>query len=290
VTSQTIWLDVAHLRKRVDDSLDWGAKTVATLSGPPRTALNPIPSFGCRFNQTIDLTKTAWYLAKMVEGSKIDALLDAPDTTREALVRVALERFGTNGFEATSTREISKAAGANIAAIAYHFGGKEGLRRACAEYVAALIGQKLGPALGGVDADLPLGPSGALARLSRAFEAMIDFVVVNPEAEPIARFMLREMTHPSPAFDLIHEGALAPMHEALCILWARATGDDPKSEVTRLSTLATFAQALYFRIARRVVLRRMGWRDIGPQQASAIKRVLLRNLKAATEAARRAPP
>jgi AcrR family transcriptional regulator len=225
----------------------------------------------------------------MVEHSKVDTPFDAPDTTREALVRVALERFGTNGFEATSTREISKAAGANIAAIAYHFGGKEGLRRACAEYVAALIGQTLGPALGGVAADRPLDPDDALAQLSRAFEAMIDFVVVNPEAEPIARLMLREMTHPSPAFEIIHDGAMAPMHQSLCVLWAKATGDDAKSEVTRLSTLAAFGQALYFRIARRVVLRRMDWRDIGPQQAGAIKRVLLRNLRASIEAARRVP-
>ena len=212
-----------------------------------------------------------------------------PDKTRDALVRVALDRFGANGFEATSTREISTAAGANIAAIAYHFGGKEGLRKACAEYVASLIGRKLGPVLGGVAANAPLGRDDALAQLSRAFEAMIDFVVVSPEAEPIARFMLREMTQPSPAFDLIHDGAMAPMHEGLCLLWARATGGKPGSEATRLATLATIAQALYFRIARRVVLRRLDWGDIGPTQAAAIKRVLLRNLHASIEAARRAP-
>lgn len=226
----------------------------------------------------------------MVARSKIDTRSRTPDRTREVLVRVALERFGTNGFDATSTREISKLAGANIAAIAYHFGGKEGLRTSCAEYVAALIGRTLGPALGGAAADRARGPDEALAQLLRAFEAMIDFAVVSPEAEPIARFMLREMTHPSPAFELIHNGAMAPMHEGLCILWAQATGGDAKSEATRLSALATFAQALYFRIARRVVLRRMDWRDIGPRQAGAIKRVLLRNLKASIEAARRAPP
>jgi AcrR family transcriptional regulator len=242
-----------------------------------------------QLNQSIDLFVTRCYSEKMSEHVKTDTPLDVPDTTREVLVRVALERFGANGFEATSTREISRAAGANIAAIAYHFGGKEGLRRACAEYVAALIGQTLGPALSGVAADRPFGPDEALAQLLRVFEAMIDFVVVNPNAEPIARFMLREMTHPSPAFEVIHDGAIAPMHEGLCVLWARATGDDAKSETTHLSTLAIFAQALYFRIARRVVLRRMEWRDIGPRQAGAIKRVLLRNLKAAIEAAHRAP-
>ena len=150
----------------------------------------------------------------MAARSRKPPAADSTDRTREVLVRVALERFGTNGFDATSTREISKLAGANIAAIAYHFGGKEGLRTSCAEYVAALIGRTLGPALGGAPADRARGPDEALAQLLRAFEAMIDFAVVSPEAEPIARFMLREMTHPSPAFDLIHDGAMAPMHES----------------------------------------------------------------------------
>jgi AcrR family transcriptional regulator len=225
----------------------------------------------------------------MAARSRKAAAADLPDTTREALVRVALERFGANGFEATSTREIANAAGANIAGIVYHFGGKEGLRKACAEYVSGLIGRTLGPALSGVAVERPLGRDEALAQLSRAFETMIDFVAVNPESEPIARFMLREMTQPSPAFDLIYDGAMAPMHEALCLLWARATGGEAGSEATRLATLAIFAQALYFRIARRVVLRRLDWRDIGPSQAGAIKRILLRNLDASIEAARRAP-
>ncbi len=59
--------------------------------------------------------------------------------TRAALIRVGLDLFGARGFEAASTRAIAAAAGANVAAIAYHFGGKEGLRLACADHVAATI-------------------------------------------------------------------------------------------------------------------------------------------------------
>ena len=58
------------------------------------------------------------------------------DATRAALVAAALKLFGDKGFEAASTREIAAAAEVNIAMIAYHFGGKEGLRAACADFVA----------------------------------------------------------------------------------------------------------------------------------------------------------
>src|SRR5580693_5978684 len=58
------------------------------------------------------------------------------DVTRAALVTAALKLFGDKGFEAATTREIAAAAEVNIAMIAYHFGGKEGLRAACADFVA----------------------------------------------------------------------------------------------------------------------------------------------------------
>jgi len=41
-----------------------------------------------------------------------------------------MQLFATQGFNATSTREIALAAGANVAAISYYFGDKAGLYRA----------------------------------------------------------------------------------------------------------------------------------------------------------------
>jgi AcrR family transcriptional regulator len=225
----------------------------------------------------------------MAAQSQFAAPGDRADATREALVRVALDRFGAKGFEATSTREIANAAKVNLAAIGYHFGGKEGLRKACAEHVAAVIGRTLGPVLRNVGPFKPLAPEEAEAAISRALAAGIDFVVVSAEAEPIVRFVLRELTEPSSTFDIIHDSAMRPAHERICILWARATGGDPESEATRLATLAMLGQVLYFRIARRVVLRRMDWRGIARHEAAAIKSVILRNLDGAIEAARRAP-
>ena len=63
----------------------------------------------------------------------------APDDTRTRLIAVALRQFGSQGFAAASIRSIAAGAGTNVASIAYHFGSKAGLYRACAERVADLV-------------------------------------------------------------------------------------------------------------------------------------------------------
>ena len=70
------------------------------------------------------------------------------EQTRKALVLSALRLFGTQGFDGTSTREIAAAAKANIGSIAYHFGGKDGLRMAAADHIVETMEQVAGPVSG----------------------------------------------------------------------------------------------------------------------------------------------
>ncbi|HWA53769.1 MAG TPA: helix-turn-helix domain-containing protein [Solirubrobacterales bacterium] len=46
---------------------------------------------------------------------------------RDSIVEAALRAFGERGIEATSLREVAKAAGVSPALVVHHFGGKEGL-------------------------------------------------------------------------------------------------------------------------------------------------------------------
>ena len=52
-----------------------------------------------------------------------------PLETRDRLLDEAERLFADRGFEATSVRDITAAAGANLAAVNYHFGGKDNLYR-----------------------------------------------------------------------------------------------------------------------------------------------------------------
>src|SRR3990167_5473118 len=95
--------------------------------------------------------------------------------TRAQLVEAALDVFGRLGFEGATTREIAKAAGANLAAIVYHFGSKEALHLAVAEHVASRIARSVGPAL--AEAANPAAaatPKAARAMFARLIETYVE--------------------------------------------------------------------------------------------------------------------
>src|SRR5437660_1387164 len=56
--------------------------------------------------------------------------------TRQRLIAAASEEFAQRGFANARVRHIVGQARANLAAVNYHFGGKEGLYRATLQYLA----------------------------------------------------------------------------------------------------------------------------------------------------------
>ena len=112
---------------------------------------------------------------------------------------------------------------------------------------------------------------------------MVAFIVASPEAGIIVQFIMRELSHPTAALDIIYNGVFEPTHRRLCQIWAAATGDDAESERTKISVFTMIGQVIYFHIGRAAVMRRMGWSEIGPSEASAIVSVARDNLAAMLE-------
>lgn len=210
----------------------------------------------------------------------------AAAATRMALIEAGLRLFGEKGFDATSTREIASAASANIGSIAYHFGGKEGLRDACAEHIVERVREVAAPMMAAMPDAAQLSPEQAEALLLGMIERMVGFLVAQPEAGLIAQFILRELQHPTKALDIVYGGVFEPVHSHVCRLWAAATGGDPESERTRIAVFTMIGQIVYFRIARAAVMRRMDWAEIGPEEARRIAAVAAANLRAAIAAER----
>src|SRR5208282_5007115 len=74
------------------------------------------------------------------------------EETRARIVATALRIFGEYGYDQASTRQIAAKAGVNPPALQYYFGGKEGLHRACAQYIIDRALPRLQPVMSGARA------------------------------------------------------------------------------------------------------------------------------------------
>lgn len=200
------------------------------------------------------------------------------EKTRAALIAAGLRLFGEKGFAATSTREIAAAANANIGSIAYHFSGKHGLHEACAQHIVTTIRNLADPLLQHLP--VPADPQAAQAQILLAMEQLANFLIADTQVTDFVPFILREAQHPTGAFDILYDGLIKTIHHRLCHIWASATGDDPASETTAIMVFAMIGQIVYFRIARELVVRRLGWQEIGPAQTRLITASTLQNIAA----------
>ena len=206
--------------------------------------------------------------------------------TRSQLIEAALDTFGRRGYEGASTREIAKAAGANLAAIVYHFGGKEGLHIAVAEHIATSIAQKIGPTLAAVAGpETSATPKAARAALHKLIETFIEVILGSAEAERWARFIVREQMQPTAAFEVIYRFLGGAAGTATRLVAAALQTE--VSEETQIRAFTMMGQVLVFRVAQAVILRRTEWKAIGDNQRTLIKRIVLSQIDNILDAERK---
>lgn len=202
------------------------------------------------------------------------------EITREKLLSAALDVFGRYGFDGTSTRQLSEAAGVNLQAIPYYFGGKEGLYVATAEYLVSRIQRHIGSLRQQIVAHImaldaagqTLTAEDARHFLTQLGETMIG-LFVSKESEPWARFIIREQMEPTEAFTRIYQGLMGPMIEMARRLIGTILREDPASEHVRLRTLSFVGNIMIFRVAHAAVLAQMEWQSVGPEQITTLRKL-----------------
>jgi AcrR family transcriptional regulator len=207
------------------------------------------------------------------------------DTTREALIASAIVTFGKDGFDAASTRTISRAAGVNQALINYHFGGKPGLYHAALRHIADSVSARIGPLLGAIENELSGGASGdlpaerALELLHRVTDAFVQ-VLTSDESASWARLILREQQDPSEGFDILYDVVMHRMFSVTSRLVRIVRHGQDTEEELKLLSVTILGQALVFRAARTAVMRETGWSNMNPSRVATIKALLRRNVAA----------
>ena len=173
----------------------------------------------------------------------------APDQTREQLIEAAAEVFARAGFRAATVREICQKAGANIAAVNYHFGDKETLYAEVLSHALQHARHKYPPNLG-------LGPKATPEERLHAFvhSFLLRIFDHGPHAYH-AKLMAREMVEPTTALDRLVRDEIGPMAKTLMEIVRSLLGRAASDAQVRRCGMSVVSQVLFYHHCRPVVAR-----------------------------------
>lgn len=171
--------------------------------------------------------------------------------TERRLLEAAGQVFALRGFAATRVREICSRAGANIAAVNYHFGDKEGLYAAVISdaYESAI---RQFPPHGGLTADDP----GDKRLLAFVF-SFVSRILHRGRPAWLGQLLSWEMVQPTESLAMLIERSIRPQMKLLGEIVSQIGEGRLTEEQVRLTCLSIVAQCVFYKHAA-PVMQRMG--------------------------------
>lgn len=169
--------------------------------------------------------------------------------TRARVLEEARKRFAAQGFRHVTVREICHGAGANVAAVNYHFGDKRGLYLEVLEIAMAVMRQTTEQAR-------EAGEGGDAEHKLRAYIRVFLQRVGQGRDSWIHQMMTHEMAEPTDALDRIVAEVIEPriryMRELIGEM-LRLPSEDPRVMRCVLSVQSQFHAAMANPISKRLV-------------------------------------
>ena len=180
--------------------------------------------------------------------------------TRDAIMEAAGKIFAEEGYPKATVRDICKHAGANIAAINYHFGNKKSLYLAVLKHYQEITFLTYPPNLGIKETH---GPEEQLRAFIRSF-----LLRIMDDGRPtwFGKLLAREFTEPTWAFDILVEDTIRPSFQILTGIVATILGREKKERMVLLCSMSIVGQCLYFRHSHPVITRLFPGEVFGPKQ------------------------
>jgi AcrR family transcriptional regulator len=177
------------------------------------------------------------------------SLKESHSDTYQKILRAAGEVFVEFGFQNATVREICKRAGANLAAVNYHFRDKESLYTEVLRHWARAAMDKYPPDLGVEKSDSPETRLRAFVRSN--ILRMLD------EGQPswFWKLVAREISEPTKALDMLVNDFIRPSFTVLSSIVRLLLGRQATEERIRLYSMSIVGQCLHFYNARHVISR-----------------------------------
>jgi TetR/AcrR family transcriptional regulator, regulator of cefoperazone and chloramphenicol sensitivity len=183
--------------------------------------------------------------------------------TRQALLSAGREIFATKGYRNTTIAEICERAGANVAAVNYHFGDKANLYRESWRY-AFLKSMEAYPPDGGVSADAP--PE---ERLRGQVTALLNRIADKDNTEFF--IVLKELANPTGLLDQAIRDEVKRFNKRLETVVRELLGDKAPDTQVQFYVISIITQCVNMAVAEisRDAERRnkFGWEVIGNTDA-----------------------
>jgi AcrR family transcriptional regulator len=177
------------------------------------------------------------------------------ESSRERLLAVGTELFGRRGVDGTTIRDLAEAAGVNVAAVHYHFGGKDELYAVVIERAFQRMKdhhQFLHSALAAARAEGT--PEAAERALASCIHQFLHSLFDGDKPSWAATFLSRESIQPTKAMGRVIRDFVRPTWETFLSLLDLLRPDIAGTQAQRLIASSIVGQCLYYQHTLPVIL------------------------------------
>ena len=167
------------------------------------------------------------------------------DATRLRLIEAAGGVFADEGFKKATVREICTRAGANVAAVNYHFGGKEGLYAEVLRFAHRCSSGSGEEAAGGT----------AEQRLEKFVQRFLEHIFADGRAAWHGRLMIREFAEPTAALDALVKDEMEPRSCLIQDIVKELLGPGATADEVGFCARSVMGQMIFYYHARPVIER-----------------------------------
>ncbi|MGW3181877.1 TetR/AcrR family transcriptional regulator [Kitasatospora sp. NPDC001119] len=164
----------------------------------------------------------------MARAEKTDQRRETGRRTRDGLLAATLDLLAERGQDGVKLRDVTDRAGANVAAVSYHFGS---LRALCDAAIEQALERYLDAQIQALD---PLGPDATLQELAAAFaRPMIRALAAGGPELAVMRTVARVGIDPPQGWDRLSGKFERARQDAVRVLAAHLPGVDERELVFR---------------------------------------------------------
>jgi TetR/AcrR family transcriptional regulator, regulator of cefoperazone and chloramphenicol sensitivity len=203
-----------------------------------------------RFKQSFEtVVSDDWVATVAAAAMPAESAIIETNDTRSALIEAAAEVFAEVGFHHARVRDICQRAGANVAAVNYHFGDKERL-------YSEVMRESFTRVTAAYPLDMGVEPGASAEDRLRAFVRSYFLRIFACDGDSRhSRMILREMVEPTAALDQLIQHVVHPTSLVLDNILKELLGPGVPEPTVRMCGMSVIGQALFYIHCQPVIRR-----------------------------------